>query len=78
MMDIHSLFYKEGYTHIYIYRVQKNSMPKIREVIGETKRKIYCRATLCMLDVHPCSAMDHQHGLTKVGNLAKPLNYSEK
>jgi len=44
MMDIHSLFYNEGYTHThkYIYRVWKNSMPKICEVIGETKTKIYC------------------------------------
>lgn len=58
--------------------MQKNSMPKIYKVIGETKRKIYCQATVFMLDVHPCSAMDHQHGLTKVGNLAKPLRYSEK
>jgi len=51
MMDIHSLFYNEGYTCVhaththtqnYIYRVQKYSMPKICEVIGETKTKIYC------------------------------------
>jgi chemotaxis protein CheY-P-specific phosphatase CheC len=55
MMDIHNLFYKEGYTHTHthththihthiymsIYKVQKNSMPKIHKVIGETERKIY-------------------------------------
>jgi hypothetical protein len=53
-------------------------MPKICKVIGEIKRKIYCQTTMFMLDVHPCNAVDHQHGLTKVGNLAKPLRYSEK
>ena len=62
MMDVHSLFYNEGYTHSYIVRVWETSMPKIHEVIGETKTKIYCQATVCMSDVRPCSTMDHQHG----------------
>jgi len=43
-----------------LYRVWKNSMPKLLEVIGETNTKIYCRAT--MLDMYSCSATDHQGG----------------
>jgi len=43
-----------------LYRVWKNSMPKLLEVIGETDTKIYCEAT--MLDMRPCSATDHQSG----------------
>jgi hypothetical protein len=35
-------------------------MPKLLEVTGETDTKIYCQAI--MLDMHPCSATDHQSG----------------
>jgi hypothetical protein len=43
-----------------LYRVRKNSMPKLLVVIGETDTKIYCHAT--MSDMLPCSATDHQSG----------------
>jgi len=29
------------------YRRAENSMPELHEVIGETKTKIYCQATIC-------------------------------
>jgi len=35
-------------------------MPKLREVIGGTKTKIYCQET--MLDLRSGSATDHQSG----------------
>jgi hypothetical protein len=43
-----------------IYRVWKNSMPKLLTVIGETDTKINCQAT--MSDIRPCCATDHQSG----------------
>jgi len=43
-----------------LYRVWKNSMPKLLEVIGETDTKIYCQTTTS--DMRPCSATDHQSG----------------
>ena len=52
-------------------------MPKLREVIGETRTKIYCHATVgqtCALAVPPTIKL----GLTKVGNRAKSLKRSEK
>jgi ABC-type transporter MlaC component len=52
-------------------------MPKLHEVIGRTKTKIYCQATTCqtcILAVPRTIRVD----LTKVGNQATPLNYSEK
>jgi len=35
-------------------------MPKLRDMIGGTKTKIYFQAT--MLDLRPCSTTDHQRG----------------
>jgi len=52
-------------------------MPKLREVIGGTKTQIYCQGTIylrCVLAVLQAIKL----GLTKVGNQAKPLKYSEK
>jgi len=43
-----------------LYRIWKNSMPNLLEVIGETNTKIYCRAT--MSDMYSSSATDHQSG----------------
>jgi uncharacterized protein (UPF0262 family) len=43
-----------------LYRVWKNSMPKLLEVIGETDTKIYCQATIS--DIRPCCATDQQSG----------------
>jgi len=42
------------------YRVWKNSMSKLLEVIGETDTKIYCQAAIS--NIRPCSATDHQSG----------------
>jgi len=60
-----------------VYRVQKNSMPKLCEVTGGTKTKIYCQATTCQtcILVVPRSI---KVGVTKFGNQAKPLNHCEK
>jgi hypothetical protein len=52
-------------------------MPKLHEGIGGTKTKIYCQGTVfqrCILAV----LWTIKLGLTKVGNQAKPLKYSEK
>ena len=52
-------------------------MPKLHEVIQGTKTKIYCQATVCptcVLTVPQTIKM----GLTKVGNQAKSLKYSEE
>jgi len=57
--------------------VWKNSMPKLHEGIGGTKTKIYCQGTVfrrCILTV----LWTIKLGLTKVGNQAKLLKYSEK
>jgi len=39
-------------------RVWRNCIPKLRDVIQGNKINIYCQAT--MLDMRPCSVMDHQ------------------
>jgi len=62
--------------HIHTLTVWKNSMPKLHEMIGETKTR-YILSNNYMSDMHPCSAMDHQNG-SMVGNEAKPLKYSEE
>jgi hypothetical protein len=52
-------------------------MPKLCEVIGGTKTKFYFQGTICrkcMLAV----LWTVRLGVTKVGNQAKPLMYSEK
>jgi len=52
-------------------------MPKLRDVIGGTKTKIYFQVTVCqarVLAVPPTIEM----GLTKVGNQAKTLKNSEE
>jgi aerobic-type carbon monoxide dehydrogenase small subunit (CoxS/CutS family) len=52
-------------------------MPKLREAIGWTKTKIYCKATVCRrcVLIVPWTI---KAGLTKVGNQAKKLKYSEE
>jgi hypothetical protein len=61
----------------WIYRLRKNSMPKLLEVIGRTKTKIYCQGTVCRRCV--LAALGSiKLGLTKVGHQAKPLKHSEK
>jgi hypothetical protein len=45
--------------------MRKRSKPKLHEVKGGTKTKIYC------------NAMDNKLPMTKVGNLAKPLKYTK-
>ena len=57
--------------------MRKNPMPKLREVMGGTKREIYYQATVrgtCVLAVPRTITV----GLTKVANQAKPLMCSEK
>jgi len=53
-------------------------MPILRDVIGGTKTKIYCQATVCrtrVLAVSPTIEV----GLTKIGNQPKtPKNSEEK
>jgi hypothetical protein len=51
-------------------------MPKLFEVKGGDQNKDLLSRN-CMSEMHLCSAMDYQ-GLTKAGNQAKPLKYSEK
>ena len=58
-------------------RVWKNSMLKLCEWIGGTKTKIYCQGTICRRRVLAV-LRTIKVGLTKVGNQAKPLKYSEK
>ena len=55
----------------------KNSMPKLREVVGSPKTKIYCRGTLCRKCVL-AALRTVILGLTKFGNRTKPLKSSEK
>ena len=54
----------------------KNSVPKLREVIGETKTKIYCPRTVCRRCVL-AALKTVKWGLTKVENQEKPLRDSE-
>ena len=63
--------------YLHTYRVRKNSMPKLCEVIWGTETKIYCQATVCptcVLAVPRTIKM----GPTTVGNQAKSLKYSEE
>jgi hypothetical protein len=53
-----------------IYRMQKNSLPNLHEVIGWKKSKIYWQGTICQRCI--LSALwSNKLGLTKVGNQAK-------
>jgi len=52
-------------------------MPKLCEVIVGTKLKIACRATVCWTFVLAV-LWTIRVGLTKVGNQAIPLKYSEE
>ena len=52
-------------------------MPKLREVIGGTKVRIYCQGILCRRWVL-AALRAVKLGLTKVGNQAIPLKYAEK
>jgi len=50
-------------------------MPKLCEVTGGTKTKIYCQRINA--EIRLCIALDHQIGFMD-GNQAKPLKYSEE
>jgi len=66
----------KGALYLYI-QLRKNSMPKLLDLIGGTKTKIYCPATAsrtCVLALPRKIKVD----LTKVGNQGKPLKFSEK
>ena len=56
--------------------MQKNSMPKLCEVLGRTKTKIFGQFTICLRCVLAALRTIKQ-GLTEV-NKAKPLRYSGK
>ena len=56
-------------------RVQKNSLPKLREEIGGTKTIMHCHGTKCRICVL-AALRTVELGLTKVGNEANPLQYS--
>ena len=60
-----------------LYRAWKYSTTKLPEVIGRTKTKIYCPATICRTCVLAVPVAI-KVGLTKFGNRAKPVTYSEK
>ena len=64
-------------SNLRIYRAWKNSMTKLPEVMGRTKTKIYCPATICQMRILAVP-VTIKVGLTKVGNQAKPVTYSEK
>jgi len=51
-------------------------MPKLHKVTGGTKTKIYCQGTICRSSILS-ELWTIKLGLTKVGNQAKPLKYSE-
>ena len=50
-------------------------MPKLHEVIGGTKTKIYCQGTICQRSI---PFMACHIGSDKVVNQAKPLKFSDK
>jgi len=52
-------------------------MAKCRDAIGGTKTKIYCQGTVCRRYVL-AALRTVKLGLTKPGNQAKPIKYSEK
>jgi hypothetical protein len=62
----------------FLYRVRKYFTPKLFEVMGGTKPKLYCEATVCqacILAVPRTIKVD----LPRVGNKAKPLkDYGKK
>jgi hypothetical protein len=60
-----------------IYRLQKNSIPTLYEVIRGTKTKICSQGTVCWRFILAV-LWAVRLGLTKVGNQVKPLKYSEK
>jgi len=51
-------------------------MPKLRELIGWTKTKIYCHGTVCRRRAL-AALRTVKLGLTEVGNQAKTVKYSE-
>jgi hypothetical protein len=53
-----------------LYRVRRNSMPKLLEVRGGTETKMYCQATVCRTCVLAVP-LTIKVGLTKVGNQEK-------
>jgi len=61
------------------YRIWKNSMPKLHEMMGGggDQTKIYCQGTICPRCVLSALCIG-KFFLTKVGNQAKPLKYSQK
>jgi len=59
------------------YTVQKNSIPKLRQMIGGTKTKAYCQGTICRKFVL-VALRTVKLGLTKVENQAYRLKYSEE
>lgn len=61
----------------FIYGVRKNSRPKLCEVMGGIKTKIYYQETICRTYVL-AALRTVELGLIKVRNQGKPLNYSEK
>jgi len=57
--------------------MRKNSTPKLREVKGGNKTKIYCQGTICWKCILAVLRTVNL-GPTKVGYQAKALKYSEK
>jgi hypothetical protein len=57
--------------------MRKKSIPKLREVVAGTKTKIYCQGMICW-KCDFTALWTVKLGLTKFGNQAKPLIYSEK
>jgi hypothetical protein len=61
----------------FLYRVQKYLTLKLFQVIGGTKPKLYCEATVCQTCILAVPRT-FKVGLPRVGNQAKPLKVSEK
>jgi len=62
---------------MYVYRMRKNSMPKLRELREGTKTNIYFQGIVCrrrVLVALPTVKL----GQTEFGCQAKPLKYSEE
>ena len=60
-----------------IYRMWRNSIPKLRSAIGGTKTKIYFQANVCRTCVLAVPRVIRM-GLSKFGCQAKSLKYSDK
>jgi hypothetical protein len=64
--------------NVYVYNMciqdAEKSIPKLHEVIGGTKTKIYCNGTICQRCVLT-ALRTIKLCLTKVGNQAKPMKY---